>query len=62
MRLTFRGTRSALSSPDRIRTAILLKTDETMLLGDCESSVIHRPTEVATGPDRSRLSTRGVPV
>lgn len=47
---TILGTGSALPSPNRLQTGILLTTDKTRLLVDCGSGVVHRLAQLEVDP------------
>jgi ribonuclease BN (tRNA processing enzyme) len=50
MRVTLLGTGSALPSPERLQTGVLLADDENRLLVDCGSGVVHRLAQVDVDP------------
>ncbi|MGM0591155.1 MAG: MBL fold metallo-hydrolase [Halobacteriota archaeon] len=49
MHVTFLGTGSAMPSPDRVQTGILLEADDRTLLVDCGSGVLHRLSQSERG-------------
>lgn len=51
MRVTFLGTGSAMPTGDRHQTGLLVTDDDSSLLIDCGSGVIHRLAQTAPGYD-----------
>ena len=49
MRVTFLGTGSAMPTPDRVQTGLLLAEGDRRLLLDCGSGVLHRLAATGTG-------------
>lgn len=49
MKVTFLGTGSAMSVPDRVQTGLLLEDDDRALLVDCGSGVLNRLSGTAVG-------------
>lgn len=50
MHVTFLGTGSALASPQRVQSGVLLTQDDTRVLVDCGSGVVHRLAQVDVDP------------
>lgn len=49
MRVTFLGTGSAMSVPDRVQTGLLFERDDRALLVDCGAGVLHRLASTDVG-------------
>lgn len=49
MRVTFLGTGSAMPTPDRVQTGLLLAEGDHRLLLDCGSGILHRLAGTGTG-------------